>query len=238
MTNHVIIKSNPHGLNINLDPDIPFETLLSEAETKFRSTAGFFRHAQIALSFSGRALTDEQERELTDVIVQNSGLQVVCLMDEDGNRIEKYRSARDSALSAIANEEAFLYYGDVEKGKPMEKLSSIVIAGNVPPGAVVKSCGNIVILGSCLGSVWAGCGGNTSCFISASDLRPHQLQIASRTARSAISRRQAEVDYEVNPQIAFLDEEAHIVIRPMNRKGITDCLRGITEYQANTIKEA
>ena len=39
----VIIKSNPYGLVLNLDPDLPFEELQKAVGEKFKESAAFFR---------------------------------------------------------------------------------------------------------------------------------------------------------------------------------------------------
>ena len=53
----VILKSNPYGLVLNLNSDLPFEELRKAVGEKFRESAGFFKNAKLALTFRGRALT-------------------------------------------------------------------------------------------------------------------------------------------------------------------------------------
>ena len=62
--NSVIIKSNAYGLILILDPDIPFEELLQDVGQKFKDAAKFFKNAKMALTFRGRVLTREQERQM------------------------------------------------------------------------------------------------------------------------------------------------------------------------------
>jgi len=67
---------------------------------------------------------------------------------------------------------------NVRSGHNIEFKGHIVIYGNVNPGSVIRATGNVTILGKVLGSVWAGCGGNTESFIVAGVLSPTQIRIA------------------------------------------------------------
>ena len=89
--NPVIIKSNPYGIVLILDPELPFEELRQAVADKFRLSAGFFKNAKLALTFQGRVLTKEQERILLDEIVQNSKIQILCLVDEKKESEEYYK---------------------------------------------------------------------------------------------------------------------------------------------------
>ena len=55
MSQPVIIKSNKYGINLILDPKIPFEELLDCITDKFLESEKFFRNAHVAISFEGRA---------------------------------------------------------------------------------------------------------------------------------------------------------------------------------------
>lgn len=89
----VILKSNPYGLVLNLNSDLPFEELRKAVGEKFRESAGFFKNAKLALTFRGRALTKEEENQLVEEVVENSRIQVVCIVDEEKQSAEFYRRA-------------------------------------------------------------------------------------------------------------------------------------------------
>ena len=83
MKNAVIIKSFPNGLSIFLDSELPFSQLLEEIAMKFSESANFFKDASMVLSFEGRVLSDQEERQIVDVISANSRLKIVCIMGKD-----------------------------------------------------------------------------------------------------------------------------------------------------------
>ena len=95
----VIIKSNAYGLILILDPDLPFEQLKEAVALKFRDAARFFRNAQMALTFKGRTLTTQEEIELITVIMNNSSIDIVCIVDEDPEHGAVYREAVVRAMA-------------------------------------------------------------------------------------------------------------------------------------------
>ena len=184
--NAVIIKSNPHGLILILDPDLPFEELSRAVAEKFASAAGFFKNANVAVTFRGRVLSREQERMLIDSIVENSRLRILCVVDERPESDEYYKDAVIRALDKPPGAEGQFYRGTLRSGQVLETDTSVVVIGDVKPGAQVVSRGNIVVLGCCTGTLYAGAGGDDSCFAAALTMKPMRIRIADKTARSAI----------------------------------------------------
>ena len=71
--------------------------------------------------------------------------------------------------------------------EPEEEIrteSSVLVCGNVNPGAQIIAGGSIDIRGTCRGLVHAGASGDTDSFIIADHLMPTQIRIANLIARS------------------------------------------------------
>ena len=79
----VVIKSNKYGITLFLDKDIPFEKLLEDIGEKFKSSANFFKGAQMALALEGRTLSKEEQLEVIRAIQDNSSLEILCVMEQD-----------------------------------------------------------------------------------------------------------------------------------------------------------
>ena len=60
MSQAVVIKSNKYGIQLFLDPEMPFADLLQAIIEKFEDSARFFRDAKLAVGFEGRELTQEE----------------------------------------------------------------------------------------------------------------------------------------------------------------------------------
>ena len=95
--NTVIIKSNKYGLIVILDDKIPFDELLLDLADKFKESANFFKNAKMAVSFRGRVMTKPQEKMVVDTIVNNSGIHILCIVDEIPEHEEYYRQAVELA---------------------------------------------------------------------------------------------------------------------------------------------
>ncbi len=219
----VIIKSNPHGLILNLDAELPFEELCQAVSDKFRESAGFFKRASLALTFRGRALTNEQEARLVDEIVQSSGIHVICIVDESKETAERYKKAVVRALEQRREEEGQFYRGTLRSGQVLETDSSVVVIGDVNPGAQIVSKGNIVILGCCMGNLYAGASGNAGCFAAALTMKPMQVRIADKIARSAIVKKVDTGDYPIDPKIVYI-KDGHLQIKAITNETLSDYL--------------
>ena len=80
---------------------------------------------------------------------------------------------------------------------------------------ILVSKSNIVILGSCRGSVYAGATGDRNCFIAAFVMKPVQIRIADKAARSAITKYSDQTEYKPEPKIAYIKENhIHVVFGP------------------------
>ena len=88
MKDAVMIKSYQNGINLILREDASFEDILQELSVKFQSSRSFFGNADVALSYEGRRLEQDQEVALVEAIRQSSDLNLVCIVgrDEETNR--------------------------------------------------------------------------------------------------------------------------------------------------------
>lgn len=96
--------------------------------------------------------------------------------------------------------------------------TSIIIIGDVKAGAKVVSKGNVIILGSLKGNVYAGSSGNTNAFVVALDMDPVQIRIADTIARSSDKPRKKK---EKETKIAFW-EDGNIYIEPLDKDVMGD----------------
>lgn len=88
-------------------------------------------------------------------------------------------------LPASADSSGMFYKGTLRSGQTLESQESLIIIGDVNPGATVIAGGNIIIIGALKGSVAAGSDGNRNAFVMALSMDPIQIQIADIIARRA-----------------------------------------------------
>lgn len=218
MNNSVIIKGNKYGIVVILDDTLDFEELKSTIAAKFSESSKFFGDAKMAISFEGRKLSVDEQREVLDIIAENSALHIVCVMDNDKEHEERCKKTLEDRLMELSNRTGQFYKGTLRSGTVVEFETSVIIMGDVNNGARVVSKGNIIILGALKGTACAGATGNTNAFVVALDMSPLQIRIADIIARSPDKPQKEEVK---EAKIAFL-EEGNIYIEPLNRSVIND----------------
>src|SRR5699024_8049372 len=98
MNNPVIIKGNKYGIVVVLDDKLDFNDLKKEIRDKFRESSKFFDKAQMAISFEGREITNEQQREILNIIAEETKLHVVCVVDNDEKTEEIFKKTLDEKL--------------------------------------------------------------------------------------------------------------------------------------------
>lgn len=218
MDNSVIIKGLNNGIIVVLDPQIEFELLKEKVIKKFRDSSKFLGSAQVALSFEGRKLTDEQQLELLDIISEESELKIICLVTDDPEKELLFQKSIERSGDTKNKTNGQFYKGNLRSGQSLECDTSIVIIGDVNAGASVTASGNIVILGALRGNVYAGASGSNKAFILALDMSPVQIRIADTIARAPDN---PEKNGEKEAKIAFL-EDGNIYIEPVNRKTLSE----------------
>ena len=213
MNQPVVIKGNKSGLIVHLDDKMEFPELKEKVEEKFTSSSDFLGAAQIALSFEGRKLSEEQKYELMECIREHSKLDIVCLIDDDEKKEAHFAQTLEEKLTELKSNTGQFYKGTLRSGQVLEFETSIVILGDVNVGAQVVSAGNVVILGKLLGTVYAGASGKENSFVVALQMNPTQIRIADIIARSPDEKTEAKLE----TKIAFA-EDGNIYIEPLNRK--------------------
>lgn len=216
----VVIKSNKYGITLFLDKDMPFPELLKDISEKFQTSSHFFKNAQMALAFEGRTLSREEQLEILQVIQENSSLDILCVLEQDALKESYMKQILEARQNDRATSDGRFYKGTLRSGQVLESETSIIILGDVNPGATVVSKGNVVVLGTLKGTIHAGAAGNENTFVAALKMAPMQIRIADAIARSA----DGPVNIQGNsagPMIAYT-EEGNIYMEPITKEVIND----------------
>ena len=218
MTSAVTIKGNKYGIRVQLSPVVSYEEIKTEMAVKFKDMEHFFGDGKMAISFEGRLLTDRQQEELIGIIHENCNINIVCIIEDDPAREQQFRQGVEQAMMEFDSSTGQFHKGNLRSGQTLEVEKSIIVLGDVNPGASVVSKGNIIILGALKGTAFAGASGNQNCFVVALSMQPMQIRIADSIARSP-DKPAAKENHE--PKIAFL-EEGNIYIEPLNKSVLND----------------
>lgn len=177
----VSIKGTRNGLVIILDPNREFEEIRHTLLSKMESARGFFKGAKFSFFQGQQDIPIHQKNELENIcrqfgLVPNPENQAVLRTDfAEGPR----RMPLASSKSDIG-EAALMVRRSLRSGQRISHQGHIVLLGNVHYGAEVVSGGNVLVMGSCLGIIHAGAGGDRTAKVVAHRLAPTVLSIADR----------------------------------------------------------
>ena len=205
MSQAVIIKGNRYGITVFLDPQTEFDVLLEELRKKFRESAKFFKNAKMALSIEGKKLSDEQQRQIVEAISHNSQMEILCILSHDEEEEARFRAAIEKQRQKEKANVGRFYKGTLRSGQILESEGSVVILGDVNPGARVIAVGNVIVLGALKGTAYAGIAGNERVFVAALEMEPTQLRIGKVMGRGEDTK--AKRKGPVKPKIAFCKED-------------------------------
>lgn len=254
MKQSVLIKGNKVGLTLYLDPSVSFEELYNLTIEKFQASSAFFQFSKpIAIRFEGKILDSNEINQMLSGIAEVTSLQIGYVMIEDTlletkmqqmleekkraaeeARIEKARLMAIEAKNAelMAQQDGLFHKGTLRSGQSIESDNSVIILGDVNPGATVSSKKNVVVFGALKGYAYAGTDGDDKAFIIAMEMLPMQIRIGSKIARKSdeeeekkrsILKKRKKSEPVKEPQMAFV-EDGQIYIEPISKSLIHDIL--------------
>ena len=190
MSNQVIIKGKNDRLVIALNPKANFLELCDILKTKILEAKNFIGNSRMAIEFSGRNLTSEQEDILIGILTENSNIVISYIFTEKNEKVEKKNKEKKSkdqvmALSKLnplmEEGKTHFYRGTLRSGAKIESDGSVVVIGDVNPSSIIRARGNVIVLGRLNGTVYAGLNGDDKAFVTAIYFNPIQLTIGMKT---------------------------------------------------------
>jgi septum formation inhibitor MinC len=118
-----------------------------------------------------------------------------------------------AVLAPVAELATTLYHrGTLRGGQTLQQLGTIVVVGDVNPGAELVATGDILVFGTLRGTAHAGAQGDARARVYALELVPTQLRIATCIAADDGTRRAS------GPEVAFIAGD-RIAIAPHAEAG-------------------
>ena len=213
------IKGENDGLMLEFPPDLSFLEIVEELSRKLDSGSGFFLRGTLVRVPRNR-FSKEELAELQELF-RTHGL--IC-------RLEKPVPMRSAspvppspkpAAASVSPQEAMQDAPELQRmlvidktlrgGQAVETEGSVIVFGNVNPGAQITAGGSVDIRGTCRGLVHAGAAGDSTAFIIADHLMPTQIRIANYVARSP-----DEPENFGKAERAYV-KDGQIVIEPIER---------------------
>ncbi len=216
MNSIVKIRGSRHGISVKLDNGASYEDIKKATASEFKDAEKFLGEEKLAVSFEGKYLTEQQQEELVDIIHQNCNVHIVCIMDQASEREKQFHKSVEETMMEFDASTGQFYKGHLRSGQVLEFEQSVIVIGDINPGASIISKGNIIVLGSLRGTAYAGASGKKNSFIVAMDMHPMQIRIADVFARAEDNSKGS-----VEPRIAFV-ENKNITIEPLTKSVLND----------------
>jgi septum site-determining protein MinC len=214
---NIVIKGIREGLSVTLPGEGLWAEAIGALETRLLAAPAFFKGGRVALMIGPRSLTEADMRQARDLLAHHDvTLWAVVGEDADTQRIAaglglnvlppppptpepagprqwEVAAGHTPGSPALPIEESsdagLVVRRTLRSGQSLRHPGSIVVIGDVNPGAEIIAGGDIVIWGKLRGIVHAGALGDETSVVCALDLSPTQLRIGNHITRSPEDRR-------------------------------------------------
>lgn len=174
----VVFKGTKEGIIIHLPDKKDFQQILDILDNKINKAKSFFSGAHVVLNFGRRLPTPDEEKILKNLINNKYGMvltKIVTPVEEKKLLKIKHQEEKDHPL---------VLKRTIRSGQKIYHDSTLIVLGDVNPGAELVSKGDIFVLGSLRGIAHAGVSGDLDSIVAAFRLQPTQLRIGNILARA------------------------------------------------------
>ena len=184
MSDIVTIKGLKYGLQLTFDKGASFDDVQANLLDKLQSGDSFFIRGTTV--FVPKGYFAEEQNEALRRMFHRHGM----LFSTELKRPNLAPPSRDEKSSAKKStpvdetQKMTVINRTVRGGQEVKVNCSVLICGNVNPGAQVIAGGSIDVRGTCRGFVHAGAFGDKTAFVVADRLMPAQIRIADLVARA------------------------------------------------------
>lgn len=208
----VTFKGTRDGLSITLGEG-EWRSVMNElaAQLSRPQVQSFFRGARVLLETNSRTIDVLQLEELIALLSQYEMMLVTVLGERRTQEAFEHIRAALAPPEIIAPETpsiirpgipaegipAMLIQRTVRSGQKHRYAGTMIVIGDVNPGAELVAEGDIIVWGKLRGVVHAGATGNEDAIIGALVLAPTQLRIGSHIARAPDEKREWRAPAEI-----------------------------------------
>lgn len=206
------IKGGPNGFQLMVDSSAELSDIQRELDKKLEENPEFFPEGT-EFQLMAADLNKSVKSGLGEFLT-NKGLAVMAgekPVQQPAVPAVKNTAEHVSAQEADGQQLMTVIDRTVRNGEEITAQGSVMICGNVNPGAKIVAGGSIDIRGTCRGIVHAGAMGDYNAFVVADRLMPMQIRIANLIARSP-----DEPEKSNYVEKAYI-KDGQIIIEPIER---------------------
>jgi septum site-determining protein MinC len=216
----IAIKGTRSGLLLTLEAGMPFSELLQALAHRLEESPTFFKGASLTVDTTQRALRVSERLQLEKLLAQyqmsiaagtpekeRKAAKTITLPPETPQVQAQTQAQVARVTQDLSNEQRdprdhddTLYLRrTVRSGQAIHHHSSIVILGDVNPGAEIVAGGDVIVWGVLRGMVHAGYPDNEQALVCSLQLAPVQLRIAH-----LLSRPPEGFEAQARPEVATI----------------------------------
>ena len=174
MKNSITISMKKDQVIIRVDENSEQRDVMASLKKKIIELKNLYKEDKTPILITGKVLKNKEMDEIQGFIKRFLDVQI----DFDSTKELGLHGIKKSFYKEIATSETKFHKGSLRSGQQLEFEGSLVIIGDVNPGAQVIAGENIIILGQLRGLAHAGAKGNRDAVIEAVEIDSLQLRIA------------------------------------------------------------
>ncbi len=174
MKNSITISMKKDQVIIRVDENSEQRDVMASLKKKIIELKNLYKEDKTPILITGKVLKNKEMDEIQGFIKRFIDVQI----DFDSPKELGLHGIKKSFYKEIATSETKFHKGSLRSGQQLEFEGSLVIIGDVNPGAQVIAGENIIILGQLRGLAHAGAKGNRDAVIEAVEIDSLQLRIA------------------------------------------------------------
>ena len=176
MLNNIKISQTTEEIILNVNVLAGIRDVLIELQMKMPKLKVFYQSSTIPIKVTGRLFSEVEAAMIKKIIT--SEIDVEVKFDDISELLGLHAIKKTFESQTEISETKYIQNG-IRSGQKEEYSGSLVIFGDVNPGAEIIAAGNIAVLGTLRGVAHAGANGNIKAIISANSIDATQVRIAN-----------------------------------------------------------
>ncbi len=174
MKNYINISMKKDQVIIKIEEYAEQRDIIAELKKKMIELKNLYKDDKTPIFITGKVLKNKEMDEIQSLIKRFLDVGI----EFDSPKVLGLHGIKRSFYKEIATSETKFHKGSLRSGQRIEYEGSLVIIGDVNPGAEVIAGENIVVVGALRGLAHAGAKGNRDAVIEAVEITSAQIRIA------------------------------------------------------------
>ena len=173
MQNCIAISMKKNQVIIKIDENAEQKDIILNLKKKMIELKNLYQDDKTPILITGKVLKNKEMDEIQILIKKFIEVDI----EFDSPKVLGLHGIKKSFYKEIATSETKFHKGSLRSGQRLEFEGSLVIIGDVNPGAEIIAGENIIVLGYLRGLAHAGAKGNRDAIIEAESIDSKQLRI-------------------------------------------------------------